>query len=76
MAELEAKRREARHAAQALAESGEMPADKHGASRLGTAVVVVGGYAPGSLAAELRDPNALRRAMLMREVLGPPVALR
>ncbi len=28
------------------------------------------------LAAELREPNAARRAILLREILGPPVALR
>ncbi len=74
MAELEAKRRETRHAAQALAESGEMPADKHGTSHPDTAIA--GGLSTGSLPAELRNPRALRRAMVMREVLGPPVALR
>ena len=30
----------------------------------------------GELLGELRDPAALRRAFLMREVLGPPVGLR
>lgn len=29
-----------------------------------------------ALSAELRDPSALRRAMVLREVLGAPVALR
>jgi hypothetical protein len=32
--------------------------------------------AGAALAAELREPNAARRAMLLREILGPPVALR
>lgn len=32
--------------------------------------------ARGSLLGELRDAGALRRAFVMREVLGPPVALR
>ena len=30
----------------------------------------------GALLDDLRDPQALRRAMILREVLGPPVALR
>ena len=30
----------------------------------------------GSVVGELRDPEALRRAFVLREVLGPPVALR
>jgi len=29
-----------------------------------------------ALAAELREPATVRRAMLLREILGPPVALR
>ncbi len=73
MAELETKRREIRRAAQALAETGAAPEPVHGASR---AVVVPLGSAPRSLAAELRDPKALRRAIVMREVLDAPVALR
>jgi hypothetical protein len=28
------------------------------------------------LLADLRDPEGLRRAILLREVLGPPVGLR
>ncbi|MBI3884995.1 MAG: hypothetical protein HY302_04620 [Opitutae bacterium] len=30
----------------------------------------------GALVGELRDPAALRRAFVLREILGPPVALR
>ncbi len=30
----------------------------------------------GALVVELRDPAALRRAFVLREILGPPVALR
>jgi hypothetical protein len=30
----------------------------------------------GELMDDLRDPQALRRAFVLREVLGPPVALR
>lgn len=66
--ELEAQRREARRAASQT--RGE-----------GTTVVTapaLGGVAVGarSVAAELRDPRALRRAFVLREVLSAPVALR
>ena len=30
----------------------------------------------GGLLADLRDPSSLRRAFVLREVLGPPVGLR
>jgi len=33
-------------------------------------------FEPGDLRARLRDPKELRRTILMRELLGPPVALR
>jgi hypothetical protein len=32
--------------------------------------------ARGNLLADLREPESLRRAFVLREVLGPPVALR
>lgn len=70
MAELELRRRETRRAAQALAGTGA-PAVT---SRLAAA-----GLAPTSvrgLVMELRDPQALRRAMVLREILNAPVALR
>jgi hypothetical protein len=52
--------RNARNFAAATAASAAMPAPS-----VGTA-----------LAAELREPATVRRAMLLREILGPPVALR
>jgi hypothetical protein len=33
-------------------------------------------FEPGDLRARLRDPKELRRTIVMRELLGPPVALR
>jgi hypothetical protein len=68
LAELENRRRETRRAAQAFAETGESPVSSRPAA---------GGQAePRSVSEELRDPRALRRAMVLREVLGTPVALR
>ena len=32
--------------------------------------------ARGTLLADLREPQSLRRALVLREVLGPPAALR
>jgi len=52
--------RNARNFAAATAASAAMPSPS-----VGTA-----------LAAELREPATVRRAMLLREILGPPVALR
>jgi hypothetical protein len=70
--ELETRRREARVAAQAAA--------------MGAGARTENAFAPSrepsqaagfrSLNAELRDPRALRRAVVLREVLGAPVALR
>ncbi len=70
MEQLEAQRREARRLAAASVHGNTRPAAA-GAS-------AGGGAALGSrrVAAELRDPRAVRRAIVMREVLGPPVALR
>ncbi|MEY4489176.1 MAG: hypothetical protein RIQ79_1684 [Verrucomicrobiota bacterium] len=75
---LEAKRLEARRLIQATSESGLAATAAHSAyaispSTPATAVSTVG---ERRLAAELRDPRALRRAMVLREVLGAPVALR
>ena len=70
--ELESRRREARLAAQA--------ASAGAGSRTEGAFALAKEVSPGaglrSLAVELRDPKALRRAMVLREVLGGPVALR
>jgi len=33
-------------------------------------------FEPGDLRARLRDPKELRRTIVLRELLGPPVALR
>jgi hypothetical protein len=74
MEELETRRREARRAAQALAESGGVPLSAHDASAGSHGAAVASNSR--SIAAELRSPQALRRAMVMREILGPPVALR
>jgi hypothetical protein len=45
-----------------------------------TAVAVTGesltAMGTASLRHELRDPRTLRRAFVLREILGPPVALR
>ncbi len=74
LAELEARRREARRAAQALAETGGPTVTVRSMAREAAA-----GPAPigaRGLAKELRDPKALRRAMVLREVLDAPVALR
>jgi len=69
MEALEERRREARRvAAQAL--SGEA-APAVGVSSSRTSALGTRG-----VAAELRDPRALRRAMVLREVLAAPVALR
>jgi hypothetical protein len=70
--ELESRRREARMAAQAVSAGA--------GSRTEGAFALAKEVSPGaglrSLTAELRDPKALRRAMVLREVLGGPVALR
>ncbi len=42
----------------------------------GEAVVARRDLASNELRHDLRDPRSLRRAMVVREVLGPPVALR
>ena len=78
LAELESARRQARRAAQALAETGEPSqtvADVAGGSGARGKAATASSSVRG-LAADLRDPKALRRAMVLREVLDAPVALR
>jgi hypothetical protein len=68
--QLQTQRRDARRAADHAFHNVHAPR---------SAEVVVAGARPlgvRGLGAELRDPRALRRAIVMREVLGPPVALR
>lgn len=80
--ELENRRLEARRAAQTASEAAPgSHAEVWGkAAGIGAPAAVAGGKGPApggrALAAELRDPRALRRAMVLREVLDPPVALR
>jgi len=69
MEELEEKRLEARRVA-AQARSGDAPSSGE-SSTAGR-----GGLGTRGVAAELRDPRALRRAIVLREVLSAPVALR
>ena len=71
-AELEKQRREARRLAQANAERGSEVGDRP--VLVQASVSVAGGRS--SLSAELRDPRAMRRAFILREVLDAPVALR
>ncbi len=74
LAELEERRRDARRAAQALAEAGGPTVTARSTARDAAA-----GPAPigaRGVAHELRDPKALRRAMVLREILDAPVALR
>lgn len=78
LAELEAARRQARRDAQTLAETGEPPQSVSVGS-VGSGSrdkVVTASSGVRGLAADLRDPKALRRAMVLREVLDAPVALR
>lgn len=70
MQELEERRRAARREATAAARAQQEPALAAAAS----AAPAAGGMR--SLGAELRDPRALRRAFVLREVLSAPVALR
>ena len=66
--ELEEQRREARRVA----------SQTRGEAKTITSSVAAAGAAGGArgVAAELRDPRALRRAFVLREVLSAPVALR
>ena len=70
--ELESRRRGARLAAQAAPAGAGSRAE----GAFGLAKEVSPGAGSRSLTAELRDPKALRRAMVLCEVLGGPVALR
>jgi hypothetical protein len=72
--QLEAQRREASRQAARLQEERDR-ARAHSADRSASppAGAVLGSR---SVAAELRDPRALRRAFVLREVLSAPVALR
>jgi hypothetical protein len=70
--ELESRRREARMAAQAASAGAGSRAE----GDFALAKEISPGAGSRSLTAELRDPKALRRAMVLREVLGGPVALR
>jgi hypothetical protein len=73
MAQLEQRRREARQAAQLASQSGGQAA----ANAAYDAVAPdVPGLSARHLQHELRNPKALRRAMVLKEVLGTPVALR
>ena len=78
LAELEAARRQARRDAQTLAETGGQPQSVSVGSvgSGGRDKVVAASSGMRGLAADLRDPKALRRAMVLREVLDAPVALR
>ena len=70
--QLEAQRREARRQAARLQE------ERARLSSVAKSAPVPAGSGLGarSVAAELRDPRALRRAFVLREVLSAPVALR
>ncbi|AKC81745.1 hypothetical protein IMCC26134_01260 [Verrucomicrobia bacterium IMCC26134] len=78
LAKLEAKRLEARRVQQASSESVSAAAEALSAYVISPSRSEAAGSGVGErrLAAELRDPRALRRAMVLREVLGAPVALR
>ncbi len=68
--QLEAQRREARRQAARMQEERERGVSPAPAAR------ALGGLGTRGVAAELRDPLALRRAFVLREVLSAPVALR
>ncbi len=72
--QLEERRREAVQAAlgSARGAGGLASAD----AVRGVTPVARAGTVGGSLADDFRDPRALRRALVWREVLGPPLALR
>lgn len=69
MEELEARRRETRRLA-----ATTFPTARQTAAAASRETVAAGARRP--VGAELRDPRALRRAMVLREVLDAPVALR
>jgi hypothetical protein len=68
--ELESRRREAKRMAQSAAQGSRAEA------AFASATEASHGAGSRTLSAELRDPRALRRAIVLREVLGAPVALR
>ena len=73
MAQLEERRREARRLAQEASRSGGQAAAN---AAYDAAKPDVPGLSARRLQDELRSPGALRRAMVLKEVLGAPVALR
>ncbi|TAG29241.1 MAG: hypothetical protein EAZ36_04350 [Verrucomicrobia bacterium] len=76
VAELDRRRREARRAAQALAESGVAPVTARDAARAAKAHHPSAVLSVRSVKADLRDPKSLRRAVILREILDKPIALR
>ncbi len=72
LAELEKSRRDARRLAQATSERGTQAPAPAGLAKQAACV----SFGTRGLTAELRDPRALRRAFILREVLDAPVALR
>ncbi len=76
LAELEARRREVRQTAVTLAEAGPVSAVSASARERTQTIFPHVQAGVHGLAAELRNPKALRRAMVLREVLDPPIALR
>jgi hypothetical protein len=76
MEALESKRRAAQRLAQLESESGRSAVAASTAYAIGRPHVAEPGGVRESLASDLRSPQVLRRAMVLREVLGPPVALR
>ncbi len=75
MRQLEERRREAVQAAASSRGVSVASASARGAELVAPGVGA-GVGAGGGLAGEFRDPRALRRAMVWREVLGEPVGLR
>lgn len=59
--------------AQAARRAAHLAADQAQAARTGAALRTA---MQGDLLRDLRDPHSLRRAFVLREVLGPPVGMR
>jgi hypothetical protein len=59
-----------------LAEQRALVARKAAAVAVTDAAVAQSALAGNELRHDLRDPRSLRRAMVLREILGAPVALR
>ena len=74
MRDLDRQRREA--AAAAAAASRAIPAAPPAPTGVWATPAATVRLPAHALVAELRDPQALRRAIVTREVLGPPVAMR